>query len=319
MASLINWISQTLVSSSTNSAIPPQGNLCPIKLLPPELLQNIFKLLKPLYLARCSRVCRAWLPIVNDAAVRKAVRPNCFGAPEWSRYYGGVGIEPPLPIGIHRLLSSSCPFFKSYFKTKTIGETHMLVLIPATVIRVVNGQPVTVALTLRSLCEIVEKPLEGNPTRRSSWNPKFFEFFKKIADEPVSKSYWVLMTKDIIPNSQNKLCQEHEAFLSESHSIYGCQFPKAVEAAACIFTQYVSSEIRYKFYTRCHETWQQDKVDVDATGDPYGSLVVGGFDELNFDEGLTLGFTGNIDRRGVGIAPLLNLHSGGVLKFSYDS
>ena len=54
-----------------------------------------------------------------------------------------------MPSNIHAILTSPCPFDP----TKTVRETHLLVLVPARV----NGAP----LTLNLLGELVKKPKGG--------------------------------------------------------------------------------------------------------------------------------------------------------------
>ena len=75
--------------------------------------------------------------------------PLAFGKADWEKYFGEVGIEPPLPPNIHDILESSCPFWPA----KKVKETHLLVLIPQTV----NGK----ALTLDYLEQLIQKPLGG--------------------------------------------------------------------------------------------------------------------------------------------------------------
>ena len=69
-----------------------------------------------------------------------------FGADMWAHYFGDVGVEPPLPSNIDEILKSPCPFWPD----KTIGQTHLLTLIPETV----EGKP----FTLNLLNELVQKP-----------------------------------------------------------------------------------------------------------------------------------------------------------------
>ena len=63
------------------------------------------------------------------------------------------GVEPPLPPDIHQILASPCPIWPG----KTIQETHMLTLIPATV----NNQP----FTLKTLGELIKQPKTGPATQ----------------------------------------------------------------------------------------------------------------------------------------------------------
>ena len=76
-----------------------------------------------------------------QAAIAPAFPPWVFGAAEWNKYFGDVGVEPPLPDDIVQRLSE-------------LSANNVLVLIPATV----NGQP----LTLTTVGELVQKPLQGH-------------------------------------------------------------------------------------------------------------------------------------------------------------
>ena len=75
-----------------------------------------------------------------------------LGAGQWSKYYGEVGAEPPLPANIDEILTR--PLYP--WPDKRMGETHLLVLIPATV----DGQPFSLDL----LGTIDKEP-------ESSWTP----------------------------------------------------------------------------------------------------------------------------------------------------
>ena len=81
------------------------------------------------------------------------VQSFAFGKKMWATYLGDVGVEPPLPPDIKAILNALCPFFHG----KKVKETHLLVLIPKTV----KGKP----LTLKTLGELVKKPLKGTRTQ----------------------------------------------------------------------------------------------------------------------------------------------------------
>lgn len=72
-----------------------------------------------------------------------------FGKVEWEKYFGDVGVEPPLPENINEILKSQCV----YWPDKRVEDTHLLVLIPKTV----DGN----ALTLNSLGELIQRPRGG--------------------------------------------------------------------------------------------------------------------------------------------------------------
>src|SRR5205823_2200245 len=87
------------------------------------------------------------------------------------------------------ILSSPCPFIEG----KQISETHVLVLIPKTV----NGTP----LTLNTLDSLVKAPKQGTATVYDQfWPPAQ----RQYGDVGIEKSYWLLMTRDVLEGSRGK-------------------------------------------------------------------------------------------------------------------
>lgn len=114
----------------------------------------------------------------------KGYPPIAVGKAELEKYLGFIGVENPLPSNIHAILSRPC-----YTRPdKTVGETHLLTYVSEQV----NGIP----LSLVSLEKLVKKPKLGKKT-------KFFFLqapdYKKI---PAGHSRWVLMLRDVIPQSR---------------------------------------------------------------------------------------------------------------------
>ncbi|MCB1073127.1 MAG: hypothetical protein KDK96_08530, partial [Chlamydiia bacterium] len=62
-----------------------------------------------------------------------AIFTIAFGKAKWEKYFGDIGVEPPLPSNIEEVLNSPCPFWEG----KKVKETHLLTLIPSTI----NGIP----------------------------------------------------------------------------------------------------------------------------------------------------------------------------------
>lgn len=184
------------------------------------------------------------LPAVFSSASAKSALPAiAFGAAEWTKYFGDVGVEPPLPPDIDKILDSSCPFWPR----KKVRETHVLVLVPQTV----NGKP----LNLKLLGELVQKPLQGNATKYSNYS-----VFGECTESSALKSHWVLMTKDVIQGSRGKSYSDQQALIikySQQTKIF-YEVPTILEAAACIFMEYVRTgnrlySVNPYTYTRCQE------------------------------------------------------------------
>ena len=180
--------------------------------------------------------------------------PVAFGQAQWNIYFGGVGVEPPLPANIKEILASPCPIWPE----KRIVETHMLVLIPQTV----NGLP----LTLNSLEELIKRPKEGFPTQYQDSRMGGHE------NTPSKASHWVLMTRDIIPGSRGKNYADQQRMIAsvggEAHDSY--QVPTLIEATVCILMEHVRSGTRLfspSTYTRCEEKFFSGSY----------QMVVGGF------------------------------------------
>ncbi|MDN3508580.1 MAG: hypothetical protein P0S93_00870 [Candidatus Neptunochlamydia sp.] len=145
----------------------------------------------------------------------------------------------------------------------------MLVLIPKTV----NNKP----FNLNLLKELIQAPKQGE-TKTTLHLYFYLEEVKaelgKISPE---NSYWVLMTKDIIPGSRNKTydCQK-ELVHTKGRGSY--ELPSAIEAAASILMHYFKTgECLYirdpETYTRCQKT---------VTGEQY-PVTIGGFSSYVLD------------------------------------
>jgi hypothetical protein len=78
-----------------------------------------------------------------------------LGEVEWKHYFGDIEPAPDLPSDINDILDSECPFWPD----KKVRNTHLLVLMPATV----NEEPLTLSL----LSELVKSPKNGG-IRRST-------------------------------------------------------------------------------------------------------------------------------------------------------
>ena len=159
--------------------------------------------------------------------------PQAFGAKEWSRYFGEIGSAPPLPENIVDILNSPCPFWPD----KEVKDTHLLVLIPATV----NGK----AFTLNLLRRLVKK------NRGCGHSARYFlyddEVQHSLGDEYPSSSYWVLLTRDVLPGSRNESYTAQQALVT-AQSFHVDQpayvVPCVLEAATAILSYYVRSGTR---------------------------------------------------------------------------
>ncbi len=181
-------------------------------------------------------------PVIQqiNVPVQQQIPAAAFGSEKWTRYFGEVGAEPPLPPNIAEILSGPCPIWPG----KTVGETHKLVLVPATL----NGAP----LTLDMLGELIQRPRQGNATKyRYKYEPVKQEYGKSSC-----RAHWILMTKDVMPGSRDKSYVEQKAMVTRL--VGGYQVPTLLEAAVCILMEHVETGRRLfsddpYTYTRCQE------------------------------------------------------------------
>ena len=135
----------------------------------------------------------------------------------------------------------------------------MLVLIPWQV----NGK----ALTLDYLGELIERPQgEGYGTKYRAY------YAGAIGSQSPDKSYWVLMTRDVLEGSRNESYQDQCALLAAHAKRTGLSYevPGALEAAVVMLLHHVRSGERLYSdspwtYTRCRDKAKDCQ------------LVVGGF------------------------------------------
>ncbi|MGA8164765.1 MAG: hypothetical protein WB791_07055 [Waddliaceae bacterium] len=203
-----------------------------------------------------------------------------FGKNDWERYFGDVGEEPPLPADIRKILNRPCPFWKG----KRVQDTHLLTLIHKSV----DGRP----LTLNSLEELIQRPLGGGHATKYRY---YWDGIKKeFGDRGVERSYWVLMTKDVLEGSRDKSYDEQRVLVEEHAKRTGLPYemPHALEAAVSILMHHAKTEERLYTnepwtYTRCQEKYCSK-----------WPLVVGGF----FAMGVGVGYYGAIRHKSDGFS-----------------
>ncbi len=68
------------------------------------------------------------LPVIATPEIRKkAPFPAiAFGKAEWAKYFGDVGVEPPLPADINAILSAPCPFWSGKKVKRPISSFSFL-------------------------------------------------------------------------------------------------------------------------------------------------------------------------------------------------
>jgi hypothetical protein len=178
--------------------------------------------------------------------VQTRIPEEAFGEKEWGQYFGGVGTAPSLPSDIDEILNSPCPFWPE----KTVKDTHLLVLIPATV----DGR----AFSFDLLGELVKHAIgESRPTKYRFCGG---DVRAALGAQSPGNSYWVLMTRDVLEGSRSKKYADQRimiaALANETRLPYA--LPSTLEATTVILSHYVRSGERLYTdvpwtYTRCQE------------------------------------------------------------------
>jgi hypothetical protein len=169
-----------------------------------------------------------------------------FGKQAWEYYFDEIGIEPTLPLNINTILDTSCPFWHG----KKIRDTHLLMLIPAKV----NGKH----FSLNLLEMLIRHP--QNNGYKAQYRHYDRHIRQKIGGYAPLQSYWILMTRDILPNSSDKCYQEQQKLVDNHANSTSLPYklPNALEAATTILMHHVRKG-EYLFsnaprtYTRCKE------------------------------------------------------------------
>lgn len=198
-----------------------------------------------------------------DNLLARSSTGSCkMGKDVWEKYFGEVGMEPPLPDNIDTILVSSCPFWPD----KTIGETHLLAMIPATV----NGSP----FTLDVLGALVAAPKSGVYQTQLRYHNSLVR--EAIGMKSEGRSYWILMTRDVLPSSRSHEYSAQRSFVDDMARTTGIGYtiPTVLEASTAILLHYVRGRgVRLyseepATYTRC----------LDFVDGPH-PVSVGGFSE----------------------------------------
>jgi hypothetical protein len=188
-----------------------------------------------------------------------------LGALEWKHYLGDVGPIPNLPSNIDAVLDGPCPFWPG----KKVRDTHLLVLIPATV----DGAP----FTLNLLGALIQHPKNGE--HKTKYRRYDSDVKTQFGEKSPDRSYWLLMTREVLKGSRGKSYADQkgvvERFTKKTQQPY--ELPGVLEAATAILMHHACTGERLLgnhpwTYTRCREL-------VGGLGPLYGKfpVAVGGF------------------------------------------
>lgn len=192
-----------------------------------------------------------------------------YGALPWQRIFNGdVGDIPLLPVNIQEILNSPCPFNNG----QLVKDTHTLTLISKTL----NNK----VFDLAAFCTFVNNDLgiHGSilyPTviDMSKQNPKSSTpGWRSFTD-----SYWVLMTKNVVPNSTNKTIADQQTFVNQVNSNNNLNYAIATPLEvlySVVFEYYHSGKQKFLFPDNplMYTTTQYN-----TYSNHYGNLSIGGF------------------------------------------
>jgi hypothetical protein len=190
---------------------------------------------------------------------------QAFGAQEWEKYFGDVGSAPDLPSDMATILDGPCPFWPD----QLVKDTHLLVLIPATV----GGVP----LTLNLLGELIQHPSHGG--HRTEYRYYHGRVKSQIGKESPPRSYWLLMTRDVLPGSRRKVYAHQKelvvGYARRESAPY--KLLSVLEAATAILMHHAREGER--LFGDCPLTFTRCPAVVDGSY----PAVVGGFESSGLD------------------------------------
>ncbi len=230
------------------------------ELLPMDVMQEIAKYADfdtSKILSSVSKGIRNVISIQNKER-RNFVKGMAFGKEEWLKFYDlDIGYEPMLPRDIIEIINSPCYMDPS----RSLRDTHILTIIPRGISVKKFGKPAKKYFPTRIGFRFTEESVVD------------------ALKTPNDKSYWVLMSKDVLNGSRNKSFKTQQkmvAELSQNANVH-CEVPTALEAAVSILTHQVRLGERLfsdnpETYTRCLDMYEGYQVIVGGFA-PSGLIV----------------------------------------------
>lgn len=229
-------------------------NIC-LPNLQEGIWKNIFSKLDFKSLYQCSLVSHEYNQLVHNPILTKQMiyEGFSFNPLHWNQVFGKGTVsclEPEkafrlLPADIDEILKKPCPIYAQ----KRIIDTHMLVWIPE---NIKNKN-----LTIKSFGKLLKQKLEFYENKAG-----YRIIWKEVLQQETFeiRSGWVLMTKDIIPGSENQSYERVQEMLlniNQSNKM-DYRLPKTIEAIVCIMTHYFRTKKRLFSmgpfsYLLCHE------------------------------------------------------------------
>ncbi|MHA7877468.1 MAG: hypothetical protein ACX93T_00915 [Bacteroidota bacterium] len=197
---------------------------------------------------------------------------RAFGAQAWYNYFGvDVGTEPALPDDIASILNEEAPFMlESEASPQRVGDNHLLTLIPSHV-KLPDGR--RVPFTLDQLGELAKE--RYFPNNAEGYKYYDLDVHTHFGAASSNKSYWLLMTHDVLQGTRDKTYAEQQELVAK-YSSQGWEVPSGLEAATSILACYTQSgKHKERLFGDC--PWAFTRcTPKQLIGGEY-SLVVGGF------------------------------------------
>lgn len=179
-----------------------------------------------------------------EAVIPQPLKPSshvpslAFGKEQWEKHFGDVGYEPPLPPNIEEILNARCPFWPGVLSPNKVKDTHILVLVPATV----KGRP----LTMEYLIQLVNRTALGKRVVLTTDSGAYRSDSYFDIKSSVMNSHWVLMQRNIIDtnrwNDSYHRLEDH--CFNYKLEIKNFRSPTAIEASVGILMEYFRTGTR---------------------------------------------------------------------------
>lgn len=224
----------------------------PIKKLFPELETKIYSYLNLSDLVSVSLVDKKRNKIVNAHTLSTpSLKEKCvtFSSRDWKRYckkdVDTEGEVSSFPRDFYDKFNEPCPVFPG----KLLGQTHTITWIPKSI----GSEP----LTLNSFGKVLKEHFPDN-IKYNGYNFIYEPITEKHGETGPLKSYWALMTRNVIPGSTMKFYEEQQSLVANLSEKTPYEVPKIVEAVVCISTNYFKFKERLSakeqvIFRRCQE------------------------------------------------------------------
>lgn len=220
-----------------------------------DYVNEILPFLNCTDLSACACVCKGWLRIIELGNIEISKEINkllsdkkifFFGPNEWKKHFDSICSAPPLPRKICQLIRSQNPLPLARLEG-TVGETHLLVLIP----KFLKEK----SLTIHALEQEFLKEDASYHTNSNS--------YKNHAYSGTKKTHWILMSLDFL-NFDGNVCN-YKIQKNKLKYFPEYQIPCALDAFTAISAYKKENTLTIKdldieFMTYCQETQGDDRL-----------------------------------------------------------